>query len=244
MIPRVYIGQPQSHGQPHEMCSRAKFAAIDPRAAEPDRIEVGGNSVCISGSLPHAFNTLLAAALDARDAGKVTHFAMLHDDIAPSGPWITQLWRAMRLSGADLVSAVVPMKEEPPGRTSTAIGDRADHWLTTRYIWLQDRGKMPETFCQADVCDEPTEVLLANTGCWLADITKPWWDEFADAGGFNQDARITRNPDGSRSSEFNPEDWRMSRFLEARGCRICCTWEVPLRHGGWSWWNNYPTEQP
>ncbi len=242
-VPRVYISQPQSHGQPHEECSRAKFAAIDPRAPAEDRIEVGGNSVAISGSLAHSFNTLLASALDFRDAGRVTHFAMLHDDIAPSGPWVTQLWRVMRTTGADLVSAVVPIKEEPPGRTSTAIGSREDHWLVNRYIWLGEKATLPPTFVQDDVC-EPTEVLLANTGCWLADITKPWWDEFADAGGFYQTARIVRNPDGSRSSQFNPEDWRMSRFLETRGCRIACTWEVPLRHGGWSWWSNCPVEQP
>lgn len=241
MIPRVFIGQPQSHGQPHEECSRAKFAAIDPRAAPPDRIEAGGNSVVISGSLPHAFNSLLAAGLDARDAGKVTHFAMLHDDVAPRGPWITQLWRAMRVSGADLVSAVVPIKEEPPGRTSTAVGDRSDDWLVNRYIWLGERATLPATFGQDDVC-LPTEVLLVNTGCWLADLCKPWWDEFAEAGGFNQASRIVRGPDGARASEFEPEDWRMSRFLEARGCRICCTWDVPLRHGGWSWWANYGSE--
>ncbi len=238
MTPRVFVSQPQSHGQPHEFSSRAKFTSFDPRAPEEDRFLIGGNAVVISGSLPHAFNSLLARALDSRDAGKSTHLAMLHDDVAPTGPWITQLWHTMRLSGADLVSAVVPIKEEPPSRTSTAIGDRADRWLIKRYITLQERPNLPATFGQADVCG-PDEVLLANTGCWLADLRRSWWDEFADAGGFNQDSRIVRNPDGTRSSEFEPEDWRMSRFLEARGARIVCTWDVPLRHGGWSWWANF-----
>ncbi len=241
VIPKVYVGQPQSHGQPREESSRAKFTGLDPSASDADRVEVSANSVAISGSLAQSFNSLLAAALDSRDAGLTTHFAMLHDDIWPLGPWITQLWRVMRTTGADLVSVVVPIKEDPPGRTSTAIGDRDDCWLTRRYIWLEDRASLPGTFTAEHVC-QPTEVLLANTGCWLADITKPWWDEFADSGGFNQGSRITRTADGNRLAEFDPEDWRMSRFLEARGAKVACTWEVPLRHGGWSWWLNYPEE--
>ncbi len=243
MIPRVFIGQPQSHGQPREESSRAKFSAIDPAAVDADRVEISANAVSISGSLSHSFNSLLAAALDSRDAGKTTHFAMLHDDIWPSGPWVTQLWRAMRDCGADLISAVVPIKEEPPNKTSTAIGDLADRWKINRYINLEDRANLPGTFGPEHVC-RPDEILLANTGCWLADVTKPWWDEFADAGGFNQDSRIGRNPDGTRSSEFEPEDWRMSRFLQARGARVYCTWDVPLRHGGWSWWTNFGIKQP
>ncbi len=236
MIPRVFLGQPQSHGQPREESSRSKFSSLDPNAEDEDRVEISANSVTMTGSLTLAFNTLLAAALDSRDVGKTTHFAMLHDDVWPLGPWVSQLWRVMRATGADLVSAVVPMKEVE-GRTSTAIGDRADDWLANRYIWLSDKATMPPTFLQDDVC-LPTEVLLANTGCWLADLRKPWWDEFADAGGFYQMGRIGRNPDGTRSADFQPEDWRMSRFLEAKGARIACTWEVPLRHGGWNWWAN------
>ncbi len=243
MIPYIFIGQPQSHGQPREESSQAKFTGLDPAAEGDDRAVVVSNVVAVSGSLSHSFNSLLASALDSRDAGKATHFAMLHDDVWPSGPWITHLWRAMRACGADLVSAVVPIKEEPPGKTSTAIGDRADRWKINRYINLDDRATLPGTFGTEHVC-RADEVLLANTGCWLADITKSWWNEFAEAGGFNQDSRIVRHPDGTRSSEFEPEDWRMSRFLQARGAKIACTWDVPLRHGGWSWWTNFGIERP
>ncbi len=241
MIPRVFIAQPQKDGHPAEQSSDAKRTAVDPNAPDEDRVQIAGISVAITGSLPHAFNTPFAAALDSRDAGKATHLAMLHDDVAPVGYWVTQLWRAMRLYKADLISAVSPIKEEPPSKTSTAIGDRADRWLVKRYITLQERPKLPATFGAKDVC-LPSEVLLANTGCWLADLRHSWWDEFAEVGGFNQDSRITRNPDGTRCSEFEPEDWRMSRFLQARGAIIACTWDVPLRHGGWSWWNNFGVE--
>lgn len=188
--------------------------------------------------LPRTFNGLFCQAMDLRDQGEVTHFAMLHDDIWPDNWWLNTLWREMQESGADLISVVAPIKDVPWWRTSTAIGLVDDPWIVPRYIRAEDREFLPTTFGAEHVCSEG-ELLLVNTGCWLADLRKPWWDEFCDAGGFNFETRITRAEDGSRLTWIQPEDWRMSRFISLRGATLKATYAVRLRHRGMAWWSNY-----
>lgn len=143
----------------------------------------------------------------------------------------------MRACGADLVSAVVPIKQPPPVPTSTGIGLWSDPWAVQRYVQVGDRAAMAETF-GAEICGEG-EVLLVNTGCFLADLRHPAWDQFAEAGGFAFETRIERDEaTGRRMASIQPEDWRMSRFLQERGARLAATWSVSLRHGGWGWWDN------
>lgn len=185
-----------------------------------------------SSVLPHTFNTLLGAALDARDRGEVTHLAMAHSDILAEPGWLDGLWAEMQTTGADLVSAVVPIKEGST-RTSTAIGLEADPWAVVRCLHLEDRADMPETFGPADVCGAG-EVLLLNTGLFLADLRRPWWDDFA----FTFHCRLSRQPDGTRVAESRPEDWELSRHLHAAGAKIRGTWKVRLSHEGLRRWPN------
>lgn len=197
-------------------------------------VEVVLNVESSGSATPHTFNGLLAVALDARDRGEVTHLAMIHSDVEPSGPWLDALWDAMRSHSADLVSAVVPIKE--PGenpRTSTAIGSRDDPWRPLRYVRLGDRHALPTTFGPEHVCGDG-EVLLANTGLFLADLRRPWWDDFA----FEFRTRIARAPDGRRLAQLAPEDWLLSRRLQQMGGRLLCTWCVPLTHRGLHDWSN------
>jgi hypothetical protein len=237
LIPLVYLGCPE-YFTPDEHSILARYSGVDPGADELDRVVAAQWRVCGSSLLPKSFNALICEAMDLRDAGKVTHFAMLHDDIWPDNYWINTLWREMRLTGADLVSVVSPIKDQPTYRSSTAIGLKSDPWVVPRYIRPGDRKALPTTFSGVHVCG-PGEELLVNTGCFLADLRHDWWDEFCGAGGFNFATRITREPDGSRLSWIQPEDWRMSRFLAARGAKLAATYAVRLRHRGQAWWSNY-----
>jgi hypothetical protein len=185
-----------------------------------------------SSSTPHCFNMLLAFALDARDRGEVSHIAMLHSDIVPQRGWLDVLADEMAAHNADLVSAVVPIKEPARERTSTAIGAIGNPWHPARYVTMADRPGLPPTFGPEHVCGEGEE-LLVNTGCFLADLRRPWWDNFA----FNFDCRIIQR-DGRRVAQFNPEDWQMSRVFNAAGAVVRATWRVSLTHCGSGEWPN------
>lgn len=188
-------------------------------------------------SLPcNAFNDLLRIALDLRDAGSVTHFAMIHADVEPEGYWVDELWAELIGQGADLVSAVVPIKDhgaDPP--TSTAVGDRHDPWKVNRRVRVSERATLPETFGPEHVCGAD-EVLLVNTGLWITDLRHPAWDAFP---GFNVKSDIHTALDGTRTARCRPEDWEMSRYLDRAGARVMATWRVGLSHRGTAAWPNY-----
>jgi hypothetical protein len=188
---------------------------IDPRTVGPEmRIHPAGGVRPRCSATTENFNICLATALDARDRGEATHVAMIHSDVAPVGPWVSQLYNEMRLARVALISAVVRIKN-PTGRTSTAIAERADPWAPIRrFIQLDQRESMPVTFTPQDVC-QGDEVLLVNTGLWLADLRMPFWDDFS----FQWHDRISRDPDGRRRVQFRPEDWELSRALDAGGLR-------------------------
>jgi hypothetical protein len=182
--------------------------------------------------LPQCFNQMLAIALDARDQGRVTHLAMAHADIVAEPGWLDVLWSEMWFRGADLISAVVPIKNAS-GRTSTAIGLETDPWAVLRCIRLADRATLPPTFGPESVCG-PGEVLLVNTGLMLADIRKPWWDDFA----FEFHTRLRKTSAG-RLAECRSEDWAMSHALHKVGAKVLATWKPRLRHEGSKMYPNY-----
>jgi hypothetical protein len=241
MIPKVYLGCPE-YGAAVEQAVLARYAAVCPGAPETERVELACDPRVVGSSLlPRTFNQLFFQAMDLRDKGEVTHFAMLHDDIWPENWWVNTLWREMQSTGADIISTVVPIKDAPWWRTSTAIGLVDDPWVVPRYIRAQDKADLPTTFGPAEVCN-PGELLLLNTGCWLTDLRKPWWDEFCAEGGFNFSTRMTVEPDGTRLSWIQPEDWKMSRFIALRGAELRATYAVKARHRGFAWWSNYDDE--
>lgn len=235
--PRVFVGMPY-YGDVDPAAAQAYVAPNTHRVDPELAVDVVGWLRCSTSITPRTFNELLGQAMDLRDEGRVTHFAMIHSDVAPlvSG-WVNRLWAEMLFQRADVVSAVVPLKipgDETGRRTSTAVGPENDPWAAPRYVTVEDRGKLPRTFAAADVCG-PGEVLLVNTGLWLADLRGPWWDDFA----FEFQTRIVRGPDGKRRAESVPEDWAMSRHLHRRGAKVCATWAVPLEHAGGFRYRNF-----
>jgi hypothetical protein len=183
---------------------------------------------------PHAFNQLWAGALDARDAGELSHLAMIHADVCPRNSWLDTLWREMHAVKADVISAVVAIKSIHRD-TSTAIGDADDPWRINRKVRVIDYHGHPTTFTAADVCD-PGEALLINTGLMLIDLQRDWWDGFA----WQWHTRIGRRDDGTRRAEIRTEDYEMSRYVQANGGTVAATWAVEVDHIGPYRWSNRP----
>lgn len=181
-----------------------------------------------------------------RDAGHITHMAMLHSDVSAQVGWLDILWAEMWINNAMLMASTIGIKAEG-GRTSTAIGDSSDRWRVHRSLYLKDLAKLPETFGPEHVCRED-EVLLINTGCWLTDLRDPFWDYFIlpgsrGASGFNIFSRIVPAKMADGSTEYNvsgrSEDYELSHELAHRGVRYMVTRKVKTWHEGGGRWPNH-----
>ncbi len=179
----------------------------------------------VAGSLLDAnFNQLWCEALNARESGGVTHFGMIHDDVNPEDGWVDLLLREMRKSGADVISAVIPIKDRR-GLTSTAV-ETADVW-SPRRLSMREAHALPVTFGDAEAGGE----LLLNTGLWLADIRGAWLDT-PEPPFFQCLNRITKGSDGKWKRQVRSEDWEFSRELRRRGVRLAATRAVSISHEG------------
>lgn len=179
-----------------------------------------------SSLLNHGFNGHWAQALDLRDSRGATHFAMIHSDVCPQNGWLTILLDELAKLNADVVSAVVPIKDER-GLTSTAVYD-GDPW-NRRRLTLSEAFELPETFSEADAGQR----LLLNSGLWVCDLRNSWCDEWV----WHSLERIVKQ-DGRRVAEVVSEDWNFSHWLNERGCSIYATRKVQLDH------DRFPNREP
>jgi hypothetical protein len=186
-----------------------------------------------SSLLANGFNDLWNMAINYRKTLGVTHFVMLHSDIVPDDQYfIDTLYREMMKYGADVMSAVVPIKNRDY-LTSTAIDHdpKCDLWPWTvhRRLTMHEVLKIPETF-DAAMAGYPGRSLLINTGCWIADITKPWAEQI----GFKiEDTNIVNGDTGNFESRVIPEDWLFSRMVQQQfGGKVMATRKVKLAHLG------------
>lgn len=228
---KVFMAMPTYDGQVNVHCARAFYATAS-RCLPLSYGEVGRSL------LANAFNLLWATALGARESEGVTHFAMLHADVIPQDGWLDVLHGELSRTGADLVSAVVPIKD-PYGVTSTAIGTKEDSWEPERRLTMHEVFSLPETFSAADA-GYPDRPLLVNTGCWLADIRKPAFEGLF----FEIRDQVTRQRDETGAhDEYSawciPEDWGFSRRLWERGGVALATRKVRLQHCGRYLFNNW-----
>lgn len=181
------------------------------------------------------FNALWADALNAYADGKITHFAMLHSDIAAGDGWLDTLLAEMESHAADVMSAVVPIKDVR-GVTSTAIGG-AGPWQVYRRLTMREvfADTMPETFSAADF-GYPNRPLLVNDGCMVVDLRNPLFHNANLDGqaiiyfGFPSD--IVRGENGRWQVRRESEDWFFSRSAADAGAKIMATRKVPLKHIG------------
>ena len=247
-----FLGMPRHHG--------AESGAL--RGIYHHAAKAGPNRKLVlaefqASLLAFAFNSLWHQATAAAPQHGITHFAMLHADIEPMPWWVDVLHEEMDRTGADILSAVVPIKSHE-GVTSTAIGDAEDEWAQPRRLTMREVMQLPETFDAADVASvlgdegEATNPrpLLVNTGCWLA-RRGDWWSDVC----FTIRDRVATAPDGRPMPQVIPEDWGFSRWAWQRGLKVMATRKVQLQHvGPWAWANTHawgtcqsdgvPLEQP
>lgn len=183
--------------------------------------------------LTFCFNQLWVEALNLRGTHPVTHVAMLHNDVCPNPGWVDILLDEMDATGADMLSAVVPIKDGR-GLTSTTVEDAADPWMTRR-VTLSEMFALPDTFAAEDLpWWNPQQYgrLLLNTGCWLAKLG-PWCDTPGPVTGhrpwFRQQDRVVRRG-AELLAQSMPEDWDWSRQLHDLGLKLLATRKVGLYH--------------
>lgn len=191
------------------------------------------------------FNLCWIDALNLYESGEVTHFAMLHGDIETDlhQRWLDVLLEEMDAKDAVLVSAHVPIKDMA-GLCSCGVGDPSNPWAAfRRFTQREILNDLPPTF-NAEMAGYPDRPLLANTGCWVADLRKPIWHETNEDGSlktiFKFPERAIRGDDGSWIHQRESEDWCLSRELWERGCKdVWITSKVRLSHRGGLKWNNW-----
>jgi hypothetical protein len=180
--------------------------------------------------LPANFNEHLCTAWNMRKSHGVTHFAMLHGDISPQHNWLDLLLDELQATGADVVSAVVPIKSMK-GQTSTAYGERLSNGRPVHTkLTMHDVFELPETFGIEDT-PWPDKVLLINTGL-MAFRLDPWVREFLLDESFGFETWCEENEDGEIHSQALSEDWRFGLWLAKHGRRAVVTRKVKLNHWG------------
>lgn len=187
---------------------------------------MGGCSLLAMG-----FNILWCKALNNREHAGITHFAMAHSDIATEHWWIDKLIAEMDRVGADVLSAVVPLKKRG-GETSTAMMD--EHGLIAR-MNLADCHKIGPTFQASDV---PCSILCVNTGLWVCDFTKPWVEQIH----FEVRDSIEREQSGEFVAKNLPEDWNFSIQCARLGVKVFATTLLSVTHFGREGYSNRPQD--
>ena len=199
------------------------------QASRRHRVSLTTNGASL---LAHNFNCLWCAALNQREQNGLTHFAMHHADIAAEPGWIDTLLDEMERARADVISAVVPIKDQR-GLTSTGLQD--PNTLQIRRLTLAEVLELPRTFSAANRFAVPGDYLMVNTGLWLCDFTKPWVEEVY----FEIRDGIVRNPDTGRfQANVLPEDWNFSGWCARRGLKVVATQAVAVAHHGQATYRN------
>ncbi|SRR5579884_2148085 len=189
------------------------------RAGRKVRLVVGGGSLLANG-----FNRLWAQALNERAEHGWTHFAMHHADVQAPPGWVDALADEMARVGADVISAVVPIKDYR-GLTSTGWRDPVSGRITR--FTLKEVLTLPETFDAAGA-GKPGQWLMVNTGLWLCCLTEPWAEEVC----FGVLDGISKGADGRFTTHVLPEDWNFSGWCARRGLRVFATRKVAVGHHG------------
>lgn len=192
-----------------------------------------------SSILTKNFNVLWAAALNLWERGEITHLVMLHSDAVPAPGFLNTLHEELYASGADLLSAVMAIKDMR-GLSSTAISDPLTNWEPAARLTMTEIMQLPETFKIED-CGFPERVLLANTGCWIANLNSPVFHKTNQDGTlaahFSVRDRIPRR-NGIWTIDCESEDWFFSRKIFENGGKVAVTRKIPILHQGGSAWPN------
>lgn len=233
-MPGVYLALPSYDGWMHQGAAQMGYqlASMRRRVIPQD----GGSSL-----LGLTFNQHWCNALNNRKRWNLAYFAMLHADIMPECWWLDFAIDELEATGADLLSAVSPIKDDM-GETSTAIDNPKNPFEPLYRVSTAQLEHLPETFSAAD-CGHPDKALLVNTGCMVLRLDRPWVDEIYGNGEmafrFTCSDMIYRNGDGEYVPRVASEDWNLSRHLHDRKYKVLATRKVKLAHMGQVPFRNY-----
>ncbi len=173
-----------------------------------------------SSLLVDSFNTCWAEMLNTPG---VEYFAMLHADVITTGPWLDQLIDELEEKNLDVLSVVLPLKDEK-GITSTGILSK--DFKVTR-LTLAEVEKQPPTFTIETLLGKTNSVLLVNTGMWVAKAGD-WMKKFD---GFRAHSEIVLK-DGKYITLNSPEDWDFSSWCADNGLKVGATKIIKAGHVG------------
>jgi hypothetical protein len=198
-------------------------AAALPGLLQPSQQAVATLTLESGSLLAMVFNQLWCHALNQRRIFGLTHFAMHHADIQAPPFWIDTLLDEQQHVGADMLSVVVPIKDDR-GLTSTGTRDPV-HGAIRRFT-MKEIYDLPETFSIADTTVRD-HWLMVNTGLWICDFTKPWVEQVVFS---ILDSIICEN--GRFQARSLPEDWNFSGWCARQGLRVFATRKLPVVHHG------------
>lgn len=197
-----------------------------------------------SGSLLSSnCNALLVAALNASRVFKMKWFAMLHADIEPEPFWLDKLIDIAESRDADLVSALVPLKDDR-GLTSTGIGTSGSRRVEFRLTQSQLHSEgFPATFSATECLTAldklpgdlriatsiPDPILFVNTGCFIVRLDRDWMQ--SGKVWFSNDDWIEMK-DGQWRTRCFSEDWKFSQLIHDCGGLVLATQAVKVTHKG------------
>jgi hypothetical protein len=219
---KVFVGLPQ-YGEVVGQALPGLLLAS--RAGQVGTLVVGGGSLLALG-----FNRLWCQALNERPAHGWTHFAMHHADVQAGPGWLDVLLDEMARVGADVLSAVIPIKDQR-GITSTGVRDPRGGRI--RRFTMREVMALPPTFCAADT-PFPDEWLMVNTGLWLAKLTEPWCEEVC----FSVLDATFKDEDGLFKARALSEDWNFSGWCARKGLKVFATRAVAVGHHGKACYGN------
>ena len=165
---------------------------------------------------------------------------MLHADVAPEPWWLDKLITEAEKHEADLMAAVVPMKDMN-GFTSTAIARAGASRIFCRLMMHQVRHPLfPDTFnidLAASALENlpdpfrvnavPREALLVNTGCFVCRFDGPWCERVW----FSIEDGIGKTGELWQATSLS-EDWVFSRRVAEQGAKVMATRLISLAHKG------------
>lgn len=227
----VFLGIPTYNGWMHRGCAAAAYGM--PSTKHAVVTQPWGGSM-LNGNC----NRLLSIALSGRD--RFTWYAQLHADISPDFGFIDKLIDEAESHNADMMSAVIAIKNSL-GVTSTAICSGRRYGQFGRLAFAQLRHpSFPQTFdihSAADALESlpaplgatvPRTALLANTGCMVVRLDRPWSHKLL----FRSFDTIVQRESGEFVNCDLSEDWYFSWRLARLGGKVMCTQVVAAKHAG------------